>query len=131
MPTYTAFVTILAVLFYFSTGAMVAKARTRFGVKAPAITGQPDFERVFRAQMNTLEWMPVFLPLLWLCAIFWGDRTAAAFGLIWIAGRIAYVIGYSRAAEKRELGFMIQTMACLALLIAALAGIVPQLIARG
>lgn len=131
MPTYTAFVTILAVLAYFSTGFLVAKARARFGVKAPATTGHPDFERVFRAQMNTLEWMPIFLPLMWLCALFLSDRIAAGIGLIWIAGRIAYVVGYSREAKKREMGFMIQSMACLALLIGALWGIVPQLIARG
>ena len=62
---FTALVTCMAILFYFLTSAQVARARATFGIKAPAITGNPDFERVFRVQMNTLEWLPIFLPALW------------------------------------------------------------------
>ena len=69
LPNYTAFVTLLAVALYFSTGLMVAKARQKFGVVLPATTGHTDFERVFRVQQNTLEWMPIFLPSLWLFAL--------------------------------------------------------------
>jgi glutathione S-transferase len=65
----TALVTCLAVLFYFYTSIRVSRARVAFGIKVPAISGNADFERVFRVQMNTLEWMPVFLPSLWLLAI--------------------------------------------------------------
>ncbi|MGB8399003.1 MAPEG family protein, partial [Bradyrhizobium sp.] len=108
----TAIVTCLAVLFYFFTGIQVAKARAAFGIKAPAITGHPDFERVFRVQMNTLEWMPVFLPSLWLFAIYVSDPIAAALGVVWIAGRFLYLTGYSQAAEKRSRGFGIQALAC-------------------
>ena len=69
MYHFTALVTCLALLFYFFTSIQVSKARTAFGIKVPAISGHPDFERVFRVQMNTLEWMPVFLPSLWLFAV--------------------------------------------------------------
>ena len=65
---FTALVTCLAILFYFFTTIQVSKARVAFGIKVPAISGNPDFERVFRVQMNTLEWMPIFLPSLWLFA---------------------------------------------------------------
>jgi hypothetical protein len=58
----TALVTLAAVLFYFFTSTRVARARIAYGVKLPAISGNPDFERVFRVQMNTLEWLPIFLP---------------------------------------------------------------------
>jgi 2-oxoglutarate ferredoxin oxidoreductase subunit alpha len=34
-------------LFYFYTGVRVPRARTRFGLTAPAITGPPEFERIF------------------------------------------------------------------------------------
>jgi hypothetical protein len=54
----TALVTCLAILFYFFTSIQVSKARVAFGIKVPAVAGNPDFERVFRVQMNTLEWMP-------------------------------------------------------------------------
>ena len=73
MYHFTALVTCLAILFYFFTTIRVSRARATFGIKAPAITGNPDFERVFRVQMNTLEWMPMFLPSLWLFAIYIGD----------------------------------------------------------
>jgi hypothetical protein len=67
---FTALVTCLAVLFYFFTTIQVSKARVAYGIKVPAVAGNADFERVFRVQMNTLEWMPIFLPSLWLFAIY-------------------------------------------------------------
>jgi glutathione S-transferase len=124
----TAFVTLLAVLFYFYTSVHVARARARYGIKAPAMFGQPDFERAFRVQMNTLEWMPIFLPSLWLFAIYISDAIAAAIGAVWILGRIAYLIGYSRAAAKRSLGFSIQAFACVALWVGALGTVVLRLV---
>jgi glutathione S-transferase len=127
MPNYTALVSLLAVLFYFSTGYGVVRARQRFGVPAPAMSGQPDFDRAFRVQMNTLEWMPVFLPLLWLFALYVSDIGAAALGLVWIAGRILYMVRYTAAASKRGPGFTLQGAVCIVLLVGALAGIVNNL----
>ena len=77
MYHFTALVTLLAVLVYFYSSILVSRARGKFGVKLPATSGNADFERVFRAQMNTLEWMPIFLPSLWLFAIYIGDGIAA------------------------------------------------------
>ena len=127
MYHFTALVTLLAVLFYFFTCIQVAKARVAFGVKAPAISGNPDFERVFRVQMNTLEWMPIFLPSLWLFAIYISDSIAAALGLVWVAGRILYLTGYSQAANKRGRGFSIQAGAAILLWLGALGAIVWRL----
>jgi glutathione S-transferase len=124
----TALVTCLAILFYFFTCARVARARVVYSVKLPAISGHPDFERVFRVQMNTLEWMPIFLPSLWLFAIYVGDTIAAVLGLVWIIGRIIYLIGYSKAVEKRTPGFGVQALACIVLLFGALGTIVWRLV---
>jgi glutathione S-transferase len=128
MYHFTAIVTCLAILFYSYTGIRVSRARTAYGVKVPAISGHPDFERVFRVQMNTLEWMPVFLPSLWLFAVYVSDRGAALGGLVWIAGRILYLIGYSQAAEKRGPGFGIQALACFVLLLGALGAVIWRLV---
>jgi glutathione S-transferase len=128
MPHFTALVTLLAVLMYFCTGLLVARARQKFNVLAPAMAGHPDFDRVFRVQMNTLEWMPIFLPVLWLFALYVSDWAAAVLGLVWIGGRVAYIVGYSAAAEKRHQGFLVQTLASGALLIGALAGIVWHMV---
>jgi len=73
----TALVTCLSILMYFLFSFQVGKARTAYGVKAPATTGDPDFERIVRVHMNTLEWMPIFLPALWLFAIYISDALAA------------------------------------------------------
>jgi glutathione S-transferase len=127
MPHATAIVTLLAVLFYFYTSVRVGQARARFAVKAPATTGHPDFERVFRVQMNTLEWMPIFLPVLWLFALYVNDLGAAALGAVWIIGRSVYLIDYSEAADKRGRGFGIQALAAGVLLVGALIGIVARI----
>ena len=128
MYHFTALVTCLAIAFYFYTSILVSKARAKFGVKLPAISGNPDFERVFRVQMNTLEWMPIFLPSLWLFAIYISDGIAAALGVVWIIGRILYVIGYSQAVAKRGRGFAIQALAAIVLWVGALGAIVWRLV---
>jgi glutathione S-transferase len=124
MPHYTALVTVLALALYFWTGLAVANARQKFGVVVPATTGHTDFERVFRVQQNTLEWLPIFLPLLWLFAFYVSDWGAAVLGLVWIVGRVLYVRGYSEAADKRHKGFFLQMGASGGLFVGALAGII-------
>jgi glutathione S-transferase len=126
MPHYTAIVTLLAIALYFFFATRVAVAHGKFGVRLPATAGNPDFERVFRAHENTLEWMPTFLVPLWLCAIYLSDIAAAALGLLWIAGRVVYFAGYSKAVEKRLPGFFIQSTACMLLFVGAAAGIVMR-----
>jgi len=124
----TALVTCLALLAYFLISFQVAKARQTYGIKAPAVSGNPDFERIYRVQMNTLEWMPVFLPALWLFAIYVSDAIAAALGVVWIIGRILYMIGYAKAANKRGPGFGIQALAAIALWLGATVSILWRLI---
>ncbi|HLH94621.1 MAG TPA: MAPEG family protein [Xanthobacteraceae bacterium] len=128
MPSLTALVILLAVILYFWLGFRVGQARAKFGVKAPATTGNADFERVFRVQMNTLEWMPIFLPAAWLAAIYVSDILAAVLGLVWIAGRVLYMRGYSEAAEKRETGFFVQAIATGLLWAVALVGVLKALV---
>ena len=124
----TALVTLLALAFYFFTCINVSRSRTKTGVKVPAMSGHPDFERAFRIQMNTLEWMPILLPSLWLFAIDISDAMAAAIGAVWIIGRIVYFIGYSQAAAKRGPGFAIQALAAITLWAGALGAVVMRLV---
>ena len=128
MYHYTALVTLLAVLFYFYTSTRVARARYKYGVKLPAISGNEDFERIFRVQMNTLEWLPIFLPSLWLFSVYISDAIAAAIGLVWIIGRIVYAIGYSKEAIKRRPGFLIQAFATIVLWVGALGAVLWRLV---
>lgn len=117
-------VTLVSLLLYFYMGLRVGQARSRFGVEAPAIHGHPDFERVFRVQANTLEWLPIYLVSLWLFALSWDSRVAAALGVVWIVGRVLYMTGYSKAAGARSTGFLIQMVATAILLFGALGRLV-------
>jgi glutathione S-transferase len=128
MHNFTAVVTLLAVILYFWLGFRVGQARVKYGIKAPATTGNPDFERTFRIQMNTLEWMPIFLPAIWLASIYVSDIGAALLGVVWIAGRVLFARGYTEAAEKREPGFFVQAIAAGLLWLAALIGVLASML---
>jgi uncharacterized membrane protein YecN with MAPEG domain len=120
----TAIVTLVALLVYVGMGVAVGRARGRSGIAAPAMTGDPMLERTARVQTNTLEWLPVFLVSLWLFAIYWNEWIAAALGVVWIAGRILYAVGYVSDPAKRGPGFLIQALAALVLLMGALGRVI-------
>jgi uncharacterized membrane protein YecN with MAPEG domain len=135
MDAIVAIVALLSLLFYFWTSLNVAQARGVSKIDAPAMTGHPQLERAVRVQTNTLEWLPIFLVSLWLFDLFvakpYGAWIAAALGVIWIAGRYIYMTGYMAEPGKRSLGFMIQALACLVLLLGALGGAVWAMIRGG
>ncbi len=127
-----AIVTLLALLLYFFMGLRVGRARGKHGIVAPAVSGHPDFDRAFRIQANTLEWLPLFLVSLWLFALAWNnDRIAAAIGALWIVGRFLYMTGYSRQASARGPGFAIQALATGVLLFGALGRILYAVFQSG
>ena len=100
-----AIVTILALAQFILFGIQVGSMRGKHGVKAPASTGQPDFERMFRVHQNTMEQLVAFIPALWIYAYlvnpFWG----AGIGLIYIIGRFIYRASYLKNPDSRGLGF--------------------------
>ncbi len=124
---WTGLVTVLACLVYFYTGINVGRMRGRHKIDAPTMVGHPEFERAVRVQMNTLEWLPIFLAFLWLAALYYGTYIVPAIGVVWVIGRVLYMTGYMTEAGKRSLGFMVQTLASLALLVLALFGMVSGL----
>ena len=119
-----AIVTLLTGLAYFWMSAQVARTRQRVGILAPVMTGDAVLERTIRAHLNTLEWMPIFLPSLWLFAIYWSSLGATVLGLVWIVGRIIYFVGYVTSPTRRFPGFFIQSVAAFALLLGALGRII-------
>jgi len=123
-----ALTTLIALLFYFFVTLNVARAHAKYKVDVPAMTGQPDFDRVFRVQMNTLEQLALFLPSLWLFAIYLSPAWASLLGAIWIVGRILYAIGYYQAAEKRSTGFLISFAGSSVLWLGAAYGVVHVLL---
>ena len=116
-------VAILALLQFFAFALLVGRARGKYGVNAPAITGNEMFERAFRVQMNTLELLVLSLPALYLCAKYWSPLYVAGAGAIYIIGRIIYWRAYMAAPQTRTLGFALSIGPCLVLLVAALVGV--------
>ena len=126
---WTALVTLLAFVVYLAMIIGVGSARGRAKIAAPAMIGDPNFERMVRVQMNTLESFPVYLGSLWLFASHWGDQWAAGIGAFWIVGRFIYWRGYLSDPKARSPGFMVQSVSMLILLIGALAGVAQILVA--
>jgi glutathione S-transferase len=117
-----AIVTVLALIEYLSFGILVGRARVAHGVKAPATSGHPVFERYFRVHQNTAEQLWLFLPGLWLFALYIDASWAALLGAVWIVGRVIYLRSYVADPEKRTAGFALGALTSLVLLIGALIG---------
>ena len=117
-----AFVIALALIECFVFGAMVGRARGRFGVEAPAMTGHPDFERINRVHQNSLEQLVLFVPAVWIFAATVDARVAAALGLVFVVGRLVYARGYIQEASKRSTGTAISALAQVVLLLGAAIG---------
>jgi uncharacterized membrane protein YecN with MAPEG domain len=130
MMHFVALVGLLALLQYLVFGMLVGRARGKYGVKAPAVTGHEVFERYFRVQQNTLELLVVLLPALWLFALYVSATWAAILGAVYLVGRVLYLRGYVSDPSKREIGFGMSFLPILVLVIGALIGVLLPL-ARG
>jgi glutathione S-transferase len=117
--------TLLIAFFYFYTAFRVGNLRGRHGIKAPACSGHPEFDRAYRVQLNTLEQMGIVLPLLWVATLFpvaW-PWLPALIGLLWVATRLLYLRTYMADPDKRLAGAGLGGLCNLVLLILAVAGI--------
>lgn len=106
-------IVVLALGEYIVFSAQAGRARVKYGIKAPATTGNAVFERYFRVQQNTLEQLILFIPAIfsfaWMAErVGWpGHEIAAALGVIWLIGRALYARSYVRDPLQRGLGFML------------------------
>lgn len=115
-----AIVTVLALAQFYVFSVQVGQTRGKHGVKAPAMSGAPEFERMFRVQQNTMEQLVIFIPSLWMFAYFAKPLWAAGLGLVFIAGRFVYRAAYLKDPSSREIGFMMGVIPLTILLIGAL-----------
>ena len=121
---YIHLVGALAVLQFFFFGFMTGAARRKSGLKAPAVTGHPDFERMYRVQMNTLETIVAFLPALFIAAQYWSPVVMSVIGLVYIIGRFIYWRAYISDPKKRGLGFMLSMFPTFILITLSIVGAV-------
>jgi len=118
---------VLALLEYVVMGALVGRARAKFGIHAPAMTGHPEFERTNRVHVNTLENLIIFIPAVWIFATYVSVRWAAILGFVFVAARVIYAFGYLRAAEKRSIGAGVTGIVDIVLVVGGLIGLVQAL----
>ncbi len=121
-----AIVIVIALLEYVVFGALVGRARGRYGVKAPATSGHEVFERYFRVHYNTLELLVAFVPAMWLFGTYVSPTWAALLGLVFVVGRALYLLSYVKDPAKREIGFGLSVLPIGVLLIGALWGAARQ-----
>jgi glutathione S-transferase len=106
-----ALVTLATSLLLFGCAAYVGLMRGRHRVHAPAISGHPQFDIAFRIHANTVENAVLFLPALWVCALFFSARWAAALGAVWLAARVWYAFAYAADPKTRSGGFGLSMLA--------------------
>ena len=124
-------VAALAVLQFLSFGVLTGNARRVSGLKAPAVTGHPTFERMYRVQMNTLELLVAFMPALFLAAKFWSPVLIAGLGVVYLVGRVIFWRAYVTDPSKRALGFILSILPTMILAVLALIGVVMSMFSNG
>ncbi len=117
-----AVVTVLAVFQVFSFAYLVGKQRAKHGVRAPAITGEAEFERAFRIHQNSVEQMVIFIPALWLFGYYVHALIGAGLGLVFVISRFIYRKSYLNDPTSRTAGFGIGALAMMVLLLGGLIG---------
>jgi uncharacterized membrane protein YecN with MAPEG domain len=115
-------VAMLALLEYFFFGVKVGQARVKYGVKAPATTGNEQFERYNRVHLNTLEQLVIFIPGLYGFATYVSTTWAAIIGVVFIVGRAVYFNLYIGNPDKRGPGAMLSMLSGAVLVIGAIVG---------
>ncbi len=123
-----AIVSALILIEYWVISYLVGVARGKTGLKAPAMQGAPEFERINRVQQNTLEQLIVILPAMWLFAFYVRPMIAAGLGVLFLVARIIYCRAYVRDPSGRGPGFAIGQIAQAILLLGGLIGAILALI---
>jgi glutathione S-transferase len=123
---WPALITLATLALLFGCAWYVGVARGRYKINAPATTGPEGFERAFRVQMNTLENVVLFLPAMWLAAIYFSPRIAAVIGAVWVVARLWYAVAYARNPKARGTPFVVAFVAWGTLMILASWGVLTS-----
>ena len=106
---YVHIVALLAVVQFIVFSTLVGAARGKYGIAAPAMTGNEHFERAVRVQMNTLEQLVGFLPALFIAAAYWPQGSCsgqAAMRYLPMVTGISFVVVVKIIKNRK------QTLAC-------------------
>ena len=123
---YVVLVVLISLVEYIVFGILVGRARARYNCPAPAVTGDPMFERYYRVHINTSEQLLVFVPAIVIYGIYGNPVVAAAVGLVFPISRIVYLQAYLSDPAKRGRGFLPGFLAIVYLIGGGLVGIIES-----
>ncbi len=121
------FVAFLIIIQYCVFIIKTGLSRQKSGIKAPATSGDEMFERVYRVQTNTLEQLPIVLPLMYICSEVYRADIAAIFGIFFLVGRELYAWNYVKDPTKRGSGFVIGFLGSVSMMACCIYGLVNSL----
>jgi glutathione S-transferase len=125
---WVAGVILLSLIEYLVLGGLVGRARGKYAIAAPAVSGHPLFERYFRVHQNSLEQLIVFIPSVWLFGAYLSPLWAAILGVLFLLARIVYGVAYIGAPERRGLGAGPTSLTEMILVLGALFGVVRSIV---
>ncbi|HJO24130.1 MAG: MAPEG family protein [Myxococcota bacterium] len=112
----------LALMEYVWFSMRCGQVRGRSDVAAPAMSGDPEFERALRVQYNTIEQLVVFVPSMLLFGFYVDGIAAAGVGLVFILGRYLYARAYWVDPANRGPGFLLTVLSNAVLLLGGVVG---------
>ena len=87
------FITLVTLFIYQILSICVSAARDKYSIKAPATTGSINFERVYRTHLNYLENLVIFLPLVWIASLEFGNSLSSSGGIVYVLACLSWLIG--------------------------------------
>jgi uncharacterized MAPEG superfamily protein len=128
---YVSIVTSIMLIQLFAFSLKAGMARDKNSVKAPAISGNDQFERCFRVHYNSMELLLIAIPSMWMFANHVHALIAAGLGFIYVIGRVIYAKAYVADPGSRGLGFMVSMIPTVVLMLGALIGAIVSLVKTG
>ncbi len=116
-------IVLLALLQYVWFSMRVGLARGKYKIDAPACSGDENFERLFRVQMNTLEQLIVFIPAMYAFAFYLSPVWVIGPGVVYLLGRFLYASEYTKDPKTRTPGMALTMLSNVVLILGALFGV--------
>jgi len=107
--------------------AIVGGARNKYGVAAPATTGNSQWERLHRIQVNTTEQLVLFIPAIYGFAYYVSELWAVGIGAIFVLGRVIYFFSYRKNPDKRIVGAAMSGLPSYVLVMGTFVGLIQKL----
>lgn len=125
---YAALIILFALVQFLWFSVRVGLARGKYGIKAPATTGDATWERIYRVHQNTMEQLVIFVPAVVAFSVYVSNRWVLLPGLLFLVGRQLYSHEYVKDPDSRTPGMAISLLCNAALVVGALIGLLMAMV---